>query len=212
MRGFCIATALVASAALLAACGDADGPTAPAATLDAMIVSVVPRGGATSVDPATPLVVRFSHPMGRSDIGMMGTGASAHGMEMIVALHEGTLAGAAVPGTTAWSADRTTLTFTPTSPLERATTYTLFLGGRMTTSDGRTISHESCMAMGGHDVGGAMMGGAMMGGGMMGGGLMGGGLMGGGLMGGGMMGDGMMGDGAQHGDDAHGMTFTFTTT
>src|SRR6266511_5674962 len=113
-----------AASLALGACGD---PTAPALT--ARVVSVVPSGGATSVDPSAPLVVTFSHPM-------------QSGMEQYVALHEGDVNGPVVAGTWAWSDDRSMLTFTPAQPLGAQTQYTLHLGGGGGATGGNMMGSE----------------------------------------------------------------------
>ncbi len=142
-----------AASLALGACGD---PTAPALT--ARVVSVVPSGGATSVDPSAPLVVTFSHPM-------------QSGMEQYVALHEGDVNGPVVAGTWAWSDDRSMLTFTPAQPLGAQTQYTLHLGGGMRATDGGFVDYGPCVGQyGGQWATQEMMGG---GGGMMGGNMMG---------------------------------------
>jgi ABC-type oligopeptide transport system substrate-binding subunit len=112
-----------AAALALGGCGD---PTAPALT--ARVVSVVPSGGATGVDPNAPIVVTFSHVM-------------QAGMEQYAALHEGVVTGPVVAGSWAWSDDRTTLTVTPGAPLKSLMQYTVHLGGGMRATD-RMIDRE----------------------------------------------------------------------
>jgi hypothetical protein len=122
----------------------------------ARVVSIVPSGGATGVDPNAPIVVIFSHPM-------------QPGMEQYAALHEGDVTGAVVVGTWAWSDDRTTLTFTSAQPLKLQTQYTLHLGGGMRAADGGFVDYGPCAAQyGGQWATQGMMGGGMMGGDMMG--------------------------------------------
>ncbi len=146
---------LVAAALALSACGD---PTAPALT--ARVLSVVPAGGATGVDPNAPIVVTFSHPM-------------QPGMEQYVALHEGDVNGPVVAGMWTWSDDRSALTFTPAQPLQAQTQYTLHLGGGMRATDGGFVDYGPCVGQyGGQWATQQMMGGGG-GGGMMGGGMMG---------------------------------------
>ncbi len=144
--------AVAAAPLALGACGN---PTAPALT--ARIVSVVPSGGATGVDPNAPIVVTFDHPM-------------QSGMEQYAALHEGDATGPVVPGTWTWSDDRTALTFTPEQPLKAQTLYTLHLGGGMRAMDGGYVDYGTCVAQhSGQWATQQMMGGGMMGdGGMMG--------------------------------------------
>lgn len=142
-----------------------------------VVVSVAPASGATGVDPATPVVVVFSHLMMR-------------GMEASVVLHEGSVSGPVVAGTSTWSVDGTTLTFSPGAPLRAATTYVLHLAPTMMSDAGGRLDHGACAGLGGQSVTGDMVGR--------------------GMMGGGMMGEGMTGDGwAMNG--AYGMTFVFTT-
>jgi hypothetical protein len=145
-RSFAVA---VMAVALGAAC--AGDPAAPAPTTS--IVSIVPAGGATRVDPAAAIVITFSHPM-------------QEGMEQYAALHEGSLTGPIVPGTWSWSVDRAALTFTPDAPLGSGTTYALHLGGGMRDAMGGPLDYQQCLdGHGGQWATGAMMG---MGGGMMG--------------------------------------------
>lgn len=143
---------LAATPLALAACDK--NPAAPAPT--ARVISVVPTGGATAVDPSAPIVVTFSHAM-RS------------GMEQYAALHEGDVSGPVVSGSWAWSTDRTVLTFTPVQPLKPQTPYTLHLGGGMRDSDGGFVDYGPCVGQyGGQWATQGMMGGGMMGGNMMG--------------------------------------------
>lgn len=126
-RRFWLLTLLSAPLALAGCSAD---PAAPALT--ARVVSVVPSGGATDVDPNSPMVVTFSHPM-------------QSGMEQYVALHEGDVTDPVVAGTWAWSSDRTTLTFTPAQPLKSQTPYTLHLGGGMRATDGGFVDYGPCI-------------------------------------------------------------------
>lgn|SRR5574341_52662 len=124
----------------------------PASPTLASIVSLVPSGGATGVDPSAPIVITFSHSM-------------AMGMEAYAALHQGDVTGPEVPGTWTWSADRMTLTFTAAQPLMSGTGYAVHLGGGMHDATGGDLDYQHCVSQ--HDglwVTGAMMGG----GGMMG--------------------------------------------
>ena len=145
---------------------------------DLVVLSVVPAGGATGVSTTAPIVVAFNHPM-------------MPGADALVALHEGTATGPLVDGTTTWSADRTTLTFTPSAALRPATTHVLHLAPSLADIDGRRLSHAGCAALGGRTVTGGMMGG--------------------GAMGGGAMGPGSMGPGWEMSGGGYGMSFTFTT-
>lgn len=199
------------SAALVAAC-NSSAVTSTAAP-EPMIAAVSPSAGAITTSRTGPVSVSFRHAMGRADMGSMGTGTLTHSMEMVISVHQGVVANPAVAGTAAWSGDRKVLTFTPAAPLAPSTTYVVFLGGRMTTADGRTITEAECMA-----ASGMMSAGGMMGSGMMGGGT-------GGQAAGvhhemdgtqptgmGMAGSaGSMMGGITRPDGVHGMTFTFTT-
>ena len=163
--------ALVAAPAILQGCGQNPAASTPLTA----VASVVPAGGSTGVDPTTPIVVSF-------------TGMMQPGMEMYAALHEGDVTGPVVPGTWTWSADRTSLTFTPAAPLKSQTRYTLHLGGGMKDASGQPIDYSRCLSQ----YGGQWATGDMMGGGMMGG-------------------QNMMGPGWQAANGTYGMVFTFTT-
>jgi len=130
------------------ACGGSD-LTDPQDGLPA-VASIVPAAQATGVDPAAPIVIRFTHPM-------------LAGMERFVALHEGeTVAGPMVVGTWTWSSDRTELTFAHPTPLHPATRYTIHLGGGMRDTENRTLDHGVCAAHGGTNATSGMMGGSGM--------------------------------------------------
>jgi hypothetical protein len=140
---------------------------------DAVIVeSVSPPNGAV-VATTTLVSVTFSHPM-------------MQGMESLIAVHEGSVTGPAVSGSAAWSADRRTLTFTPSASLKAATMYVLHLAPGLRSTDGVYVNHESCGVMGGRSVSSSMMGSSGRG-------------------------PGMMGDGWQAIDGTYGIIFTFTT-
>jgi hypothetical protein len=149
MRRFWLSI-LSAAPLALAACGE--NPTGPALT--ARVVSVVPTGGATGVDPNAAIVVIFSHAMRSS-------------MEQYAALHQDDVRGPVVAGTWMWSTDRTVLTFTPAQPLRAQTQYSLHLGGGMRDTDGGFVDYGPCVgqtavrATQGDGCG--MMGGNMMG-------------------------------------------------
>lgn len=136
----------------LSGCDRSTAPPRPPVA-DVAVSSVVPRGGATGVDPAAPITISFNHSM------MVG-------MEFLVLLHEGSAAGPAVEGTATWSADRTLLTFTPSQPLESKTTYVLHLSPNLRASTGQTVNFAACAQL----VGGVALPGGMMNGGMMSGG------------------------------------------
>jgi Big-like domain-containing protein len=139
------------------------------------VASVVPAGGSTGVDPTAPIVVSF-------------TGMMRPGMELYAALHEGDVTGPVVRGSWTWSADRTTLTFTPAAPLKSQTRNTLHLGGGMRDAAGHPIDYSRCVSQ----YGGKWATSEMMGGGMMGNGS-------------------MMGPGWLAANGTYGMVFTFTT-
>jgi hypothetical protein len=142
---------LTLAAVPLALAGCGAEPNAPALTTH--VVSVVPAGGATGVDPNAPIVVTFDQPM-------------QVGMEQYAALHEGDVTGPVVPGTWAWSNGHATLTFTPMRPLMSQVQYTLHMGGGMRATDGGLVDWSSCVGQqGGQWATQQMMGG----GGMMGG-------------------------------------------
>lgn len=143
--------AVVLLLAALASTG-CNGSTAPprAPLADVAVSSVLPRGGATGVDPAAPITIGFNHSM-------------MPGMELLVLLHEGSVTGPAVAGTSTWSADRTLLTFTPSQTLKSNTSYVLHLSPNLKASSGQTINFASCAQLiGGQAVPGGMMNGGMM--------------------------------------------------
>jgi hypothetical protein len=167
-------------AAMLTAAACSDTPVAVPEEA-ASLVAVNPSGGDTGVDPNAPITLEFSHAMGA-------------GMEMYVALHEGSgVDGPLVDGTWEWSADRTRLTFAPSAPLDAQTQYTIHVGGGLEDENGHVFDLEEH----GPGVGGTWATRQMMEDRMMGGGMMGG--------------DDMMGPGWQHANGTFGMLFTFTT-
>jgi hypothetical protein len=124
----------------------------------AAFISVTPQGGATGVPGSAPIVFRFGAVMGA-------------GMEQYIDLHEGDLAGTAVPMHCSWSGDRTTLTCTPQGPLASRRTYGVHLGGGLMTHAGQPLDcGQYGPTMGGQWIMGGMMGGSHAGGswGMMG--------------------------------------------
>lgn len=170
---------VISSLGLLAgaACGT---PMAVVATDDASAVqSVVPANGSEKVDPGQPVVVRFSRAM-------------MPGSEMLVVLHERTVTGAVVPGSFAWSADRSTLTFTPATRLAARSVYVIHLAPDLRVATGARLNHGACVGLGGRAVTGAMMGTGTMSNSGMGG--------------------GMMGSGWSPVGGSHGMMFVFTTS
>lgn len=163
---------LMAAAALatLAGCSvgsDVSGLEHPGAVT---LQSISPANGVSGVSITMPMTMRFSGAMGMN-------------MERYVALHEGAITGAVVPGRWAWSTDRRTLTFMPESPLRSRTTYVIHMGGGMQGGNGMPLNYAPCAALGGRSATGGMMGGAT----------------------------GMMGSGWQGADGGYGMIFTFTT-
>ena len=144
---------LILLSAPLVLSGCNEDPTGP--LLSARVVSIVPSGGATGVDPNAPIVVTFDH-------------AIRPGMEQFAALHQGDVRGPLVAGSWTWSEDRMTLTFTPAQPLAAQTEYTLHLGGGMRAADGGYVDYGPCAA----EYDGQWATEQMMGGGMMGGGSM----------------------------------------
>lgn len=166
----------------IAACSDADG-TGPEDGRETLLLSVVPTGGATDVDPSGPVEVRFNHAM-------------MPGMEAYVLLHRDGVTGPAVDGTASFSTDRTTLTFRPAASLEPATRYTIHLGGGMMDDGGHPVDWQTH----GPGLGGDWATDSMMGSGM-----------GSGVGMGGARGAGHMGPGWEHANGSYGMVFGFTT-
>jgi len=118
-----LATALILG---LASCGD-DGGTNPSAD-DTALLSVIPHGGATGVDPNGPVTIEFSHAM-------------HSGMEEYADVHEGDVEGPLVEGTWNWNQDYTVLTFTPAAPLKSQTRYVVHIGGGMVDEEGNPIDY-----------------------------------------------------------------------
>lgn len=168
------------------ACEDSDTTTTPP-TEETALLSVIPQGGATGVDPNGPLIIQFSHAM-------------QAGMEEYADVHEGDVEGPLVEGAWSWNQDLTELTFTPSTPLKPQTQYVVHIGGGMLDEDGNPINY------GQHGLG---MGGQWMTQQMHQGGRHG---YGQGGMGGGMGGGTGMGAGWTHPTNgSYGMIFTFTT-
>lgn len=134
------------------ACSDAPDPTDHG--LDpATLLSVMPQGGATGVDPATSIVVEFDHPL-------------MAGMERYAAMHRGDVNGPEVQGHWALLDNGRRLVFSPDQPLAPHTGYTIHLGGGMIDEAGHHVGFdEHGPGMGGQWATGTMMGGGMMGGG-----------------------------------------------
>ena len=113
-----------------AGCGsDGTAPDDSAVPSATALLSVIPEGGTTDVDPNGPFSFIFNGPM-------------MSGMERYVDLHRGDVTGPVHPVSCAWSTDRATLTCTPATPLEPATWYTLHLGGGVRGSNGTPINMD----------------------------------------------------------------------
>lgn len=178
MAGFPLVRGLLAATLALGACTNSPtGPANPSATRPT-VVAVSPANGTIAADPTKPVMVTFSYQM-------------MTGMEMLVVLHEGTVTGPQVAGSSVWSSDRTVLTFTPSAALKARTTYSLHLSPNLQGANGQMIN--------------------MTAGGMMGGQFVTGGMMGSGGMMNGQWGPGMTGAGWQASNGTFGMFFTFTT-
>ncbi|MHB1269029.1 MAG: Ig-like domain-containing domain [Acidithiobacillus ferriphilus] len=163
---------------LLAACSSADTGVSPADAAAPSLASIQPASAAISVTVSAPIVMKFSQAM-------------MTGMEMLVVLHEGSVTGAVVACTATWSADRTTLTLVPQTPMKHATTYVVHMSPSLTDTAGHMINLTPGATMGGQMVSGSMMGGTSM---MNG-----------------QWGPGMMGAGWQAANGTFGMVFSFTT-
>lgn len=183
MRGFTAVAALLAPLALGACDDNSTNPGTDVPTL----LTVIPTGGDSDVDPNGPIVLRFSHSM------MIG-------MEEYADLHEGHMEGPVVPGHWSWNQEMTELTFTPNTSLKGETTYVIHVGGGMQDEAG----HHLNLGMHGLGMGGDWFTEDMHEDGHHGQGMGHGGGMGGG--------QGMMGDGWIHPENGgYGMVFTFTT-
>lgn len=149
-------TSVLLVAALAAGCNsdttDPNGSTPVPAT---SLLAVTPQGGATNVDPAGPLVLRFD-------------GAMMPGMEAYVDLHRGDVTGPTHPIGCEWSEDHATLTCMPEGPLEHQVRYTLHLGGGMRDADGAPIHLDPAHCRGDWVEAGTPMGPGMGHDGMMG--------------------------------------------
>lgn len=169
------------TALLLGACTNNTLAPGETATLAPALASLSPAAGAASVDPTKPITLTFT-------MSMMS------GMEMLVVVHEGTVTGAQVAGTSVWSIDRKTMTFTPSSTLKAQSMYVVHLSPNLQGANGTMINMMSGSTMGGRSVTSGMMG-----------------LTAGGIMMNGQLGPGMMGTGWQASNGTYGMVFTFTT-
>ena len=162
------APALLAGA-VLAAAGCSSGMMDT--NLETQLLSVSPRGGAIGVGSTSDIVLTFSRPM-------------MTGMEQYVVLHQGDVAGPAMPMRCTWSDGQRTLGCRPDRPAAPATRFTIHLGGGMMDAEGLGVGMERF----GMDLGGRWATGGMMGGQT-----------------------GMMGAGWRHGNGSYGMVFEFTT-
>jgi len=175
-----LAVIAIASSLVLGACSSSNSsPTSPDATTPAAL-SVLPAASATGIGVTTPIVVTFN-------MSMMS------GMEMLVVVHEGSVTGPQVTGSSNWSADRQVLTITPATALKARTTYVVHLSPSLQGTNGKAIDLAQCTRIGGQYVSGGMMGSGTTG--MMSG----------------TWGPGMMGAGWQSTDGTFGMLFSFTT-
>ncbi len=155
---------------------------------DAALLSVIPQGGATGIDPYSPIVIEFTHAM-------------MQGMEEFPDVHEEHIEGTLVPGSWSWNVDRTHLTFSADGPLKSQTQYVIHIGGGMQDQDGHHVNYQEH----GFGMGGQWMTQQMHQGGQHGYGVGQGGM---GAMGGGAG----MGPGWVHPTNGgFGMIFTFTT-
>ena len=182
--------ALIASVAFLApfATAACESESTEPEIGDAALLSVIPQGNATGIDPNAPIVIEFTHTM------MLG-------MEEFADVHEGHIEGTLVPGSWSWNVDRTKLTFTPDAPLKSQTQYVIHIGGGMQDQEGHHINYEEH----GFGMGGQWMTQQMHQGGQHGHGMGQGGM-------GGMGGGTSMGEGWVHPTNGgFGMIFTFTT-
>ena len=109
------------------ACEDND-TTSPPTTEETALLSVIPQGGTTGVDPNGPLTIVFSHAM-------------QAGMEDYADVHEGDVEGPLVEGSWSWNGDLTELTFAPAVPLKSLTQYVIHVGGGMLDEDGNPINY-----------------------------------------------------------------------
>lgn len=103
---------------------------------------MLPASATTDVDPTKSVTITFSHPI-------------MTGMEMLVVLHEGTVTGPQVAGTSRWSANRTVLTFTPSATLKAKRNFILHLSPSLRSANGQMIDMAACTTIGGQYVSGS---------------------------------------------------------
>ncbi|HUS15746.1 MAG TPA: Ig-like domain-containing protein, partial [Chloroflexia bacterium] len=110
----------------------AQGQTVRFTTIKPAILDLSPGNGASGVGLDTPLVVTFNQPMNHGSVQQSFT---PHVAER----------SAALPGTYAWSADSTVMTFTPASLLEFSHTYAVVMGGPLqpATGNAATLAADS---------------------------------------------------------------------
>jgi len=111
-------------------CGGSDISPSPITT---ELLTVVPAGGSTGVSTASGVTITFSSPM-------------MTGMEQYLDFHLGDAAGPLVPIMCSWSADRETVTCTPSQPLAPNTRYTIHMGGGMMDADDHPVDLRAHMA------------------------------------------------------------------
>jgi hypothetical protein len=128
---------IVGAGLLIATAGCEDDGTAPEIVEESALLSVIPQGGATGVDPSGPLVIEFTQSM-------------QQGMEEYADVHEGDVEGPLVEGSWGWNAEFTKLTFTPAGLLKSQTQYVVHIGGGMVDEDGNPINYgQHGLGMGG---------------------------------------------------------------
>jgi hypothetical protein len=128
---------------------DPEDMMASASGARSMLMSVSPTGDALDVPVATAVVMQFGWRM-------------LEGMEQLVVLHEGDLAGPLVPMNRAWSSDRTTLTCVPLATLKSHTRYVIHMGAGMRDTDGDSLGAQTWMPSGSWWVMPSMMGNSTM--------------------------------------------------
>jgi hypothetical protein len=151
------------------------------------VLSVSPQGGATNVDRNGPFSFHFN-------------GAMAPGMEQYVDVHRGDVTGPISSIHCSWSDDYSTLSCTPSSPLDPGTWYTLHMGGGIMAANGAPIRMDPSTWMGGWAGAGTAMGPGMMNNGWMMGQTHAGGSW------------AIMGPGWQNANGSYGMVFPFRTS
>jgi hypothetical protein len=138
---------MFAAAVAVTACSGSDGASGPPVSSDSPVVlAIAPAANSTGVNPASPIVITFNHRM-------------MTGMELLVMLHKGTVAGPQVAVAASWSPDRTILTVTPNAPLETNTVYELHLSPNLKDTAGNRIDFAGCArSVGGQPVSGGLFG------------------------------------------------------